>query len=105
MLISYIYNNIYILLFMNAGLKTSQVYFNYLSRSYSMSLILINIIYYIYAIFKFVFSAEDDHLMRIGKRSFDWAAPTMWNCLPNSLRRRRSRDEFKKNLRILLLNI
>ena len=45
------------------------------------------------------------NLMRIGKRSFGWAAPSMWNSLPKSLRCTRSHTEFKKKLRILLLTI
>ena len=45
------------------------------------------------------------YLMRIWKRSFGWAAPSMWNSLPKSLRRTRSHTKFKRKLRILLLNI
>ena len=45
------------------------------------------------------------NLMRIGKISFGWAAPSMWNSLPKSLRCTRSHTEFKKKLRILLLTI
>ena len=52
-----------------------------------------------------LFSVPKIHLMRIGKRSLGWASPSMWNSLPKSLRCTRSRTEFKRKLRILLLNI
>ena len=52
-----------------------------------------------------LFSVPKIHLMRIGKILFGWAAPSMWNYLPKSLRRTRSHTEFKRKLRILLLNI
>ena len=47
-----------------------------------------------------LFSKPKIHLIRIGKRSFSWAAPTMWNSIPKSLRRIRSHVEFKNKLRI-----
>ena len=47
-----------------------------------------------------LFAMPKIHLMRIGKRSFGWAAPSMWNSLPKSLRRTRSHTEFKRKLNI-----
>ena len=50
-------------------------------------------------------SVKKINLMRIWKRSFGWAAPSMWNSLPKSLRCTRSHTEFKKKLRICVLTI
>ena len=56
------------------------------------------------AIFKFIFSAENtsdenwEKIVRLG-------SPYMWNYLPKSLRRTRSRTELKRKLRIFLLTI
>ena len=55
--------------------------------------------------YSYLFSVPKIHLMRIVKISFGWAAPTIWNFHPKSLRRIRSHNEFKKKLRILLLNM
>ena len=52
-----------------------------------------------------LFSVPNIHLMRIGKRSFGWSAPTLWNSLHKTLRLIKSHHEFIKLRRFVVVNL
>ena len=44
------------------------------------------------------------NLKSYGERSFQFAAPTLWNTLPEDIKRSSSLDSFKVRLKTLLFN-
>ena len=44
------------------------------------------------------------NLKSYGERSFQFAAPTLWNALPEDIKRSSSLDSFKVRLKTLLFN-
>ena len=52
-----------------------------------------------------LFSVPKIHMMIIGKISFGWAVPTLWNSLPNTLRRIRSHRQFKRSYDFVVDNL